>query len=71
MALNETYGLKKIGCRGPEYKSMEIKGNKAIIYFNNAENGFNRWSGFEGFEIAGADKKFYIRLRLLMMEKTL
>lgn len=59
MALNETYGLKKIGCRGPEYKSMEIKGNKAIIYFNNAENGFNRWSGFEGFEIAGADKKFY------------
>ncbi len=59
MALNDTYGHKNVGCRGPEYKNMEIKGNQAMIYFNNAENGFNRWNGFEGFEIAGADQKFY------------
>lgn len=59
MALANTYGYKSIGSRGPEYKSVTIDGNKALVSFGNADNGFNRFDGIEGFEIAGADKKFY------------
>ncbi|KAA6320221.1 hypothetical protein EZS27_029980 [termite gut metagenome] len=59
MALVNTYGVKGISDRGPAYKSMEIKENKAFLSFDNANNGFNRSNGIIGFEIAGADKVFY------------
>lgn len=58
MALSHTYDLKSIAYRGPEYKSMEIKEGKIYLSFNHAEDGFNRMSGAEGFEIAGSNKTF-------------
>ena len=58
LALNETYGYKSIECRGPEYKSMEIKDGKAVVSFSYAEEGFSRMQDVEGFEICGADKQF-------------
>ncbi|KAA6350769.1 hypothetical protein EZS27_001873 [termite gut metagenome] len=59
MALVNTYGIKGISDRGPAYKSMEVKENKAFLSFDNANNGFSRSNGIIGFEIAGADKVFY------------
>lgn len=58
MALSQTYDLMNIAFRGPEYKLMEIKDGKIHLTFNNADEGFNRMSGAEGFEVAGDDKFF-------------
>ncbi|OPZ32197.1 MAG: hypothetical protein BWZ00_00069 [Bacteroidetes bacterium ADurb.BinA174] len=58
MALSQTYGMKNIAFRGPEYKSMEIKDGKIHLSFSHADEGFNRMSGAEGFEIAGSGKVF-------------
>lgn len=58
LALNETYGLKSIAARGPEYKSMEINEGKIVLSFNHAMEGFNRDSGIKSFEIAGSDNIF-------------
>ena len=59
MALNDTYGYKSIMARGPEYKSMEVKDGKAILSFDNVDNGFAGTDGLEGFEIAGTDEVFH------------
>ena len=58
LALSQTYDLKSIASRGPEYKSMEIKDGKIHLSFNYADEGFNRMDEAEGFEIAGNDKVF-------------
>ncbi len=59
LALADTYGVKGIVGRGPEYKSMEIKDGKAILSFDYASDGYNRFDGMVGFEVAGADKVFH------------
>ncbi len=58
MALSQTYNMKSIASRGPEYKSMEIKEGRIYLSFDHADEGFNRMSGAEGFEIAGNDRVF-------------
>jgi sialate O-acetylesterase len=59
-ALSETYGKTGIGYKAPEYKSMEITGNKISITFENARYGLApQWKKLSGFEIAGADRTFY------------
>ena len=59
IALNETYGMEAFRCKSPSYKSMEVKDNKVELKFNDTYQGFTRQYGFEGFEIAGADKVFH------------
>lgn len=59
MALNKAYGYQAVGCEGPSYRSMEVKGNVAELSFDNASEGFTPWNGLEGFEIAGEDRIFY------------
>ena len=59
MALNKTYHVPGIEAYGPVYKSMEVKDGAAILSFDHAEEGFNRLSDMEGFEVAGSDKVFY------------
>ena len=60
MALARTYAVKGIKETSPSYKSMEVKDDGSVILsFNNAEDGFNRLDGMEGFEVAGSDKVFY------------
>lgn len=59
MAMNRTYGVTSISCYGPEYKSMEVKGNSVALTFDYVNNGYNRTEGIVGFEVAGADQKFY------------
>ena len=61
IALNQQY-KKNIPCSGPFYHSMQIAGNKAVLSFLNIDAGYfvkDKYEYIKGFEIAGADKKFY------------
>ncbi len=59
VALAKTYG-KNVVCSGPEFASMKIEGEKAIVQFKNAEGGLEANGGepVKGFQIAGEDKKW-------------
>lgn len=59
LALNRTYGIKSIACDAPEYDHHTIDGNKLEVFFKHAEDGLSPWNDATGFEIAGADGKFY------------
>lgn len=54
-----SYGLKGIPHRYPTYKSVDLKGNTAVLYFNDAWQGFTPNENLEGFEVAGEDRIFY------------
>ena len=62
LALHYDYGKKGV-FKGPQYKDIEIKGNKAIISFKpeTIGSGLNTKDGQvpQHFYIAGADKVFY------------
>lgn len=59
IALNETYGEKRIDIYGPDFKSFKVKANKVILKFNN-NDGLNLTDEIsKNFEIAGKDKMFY------------
>lgn len=59
MAANRTYGIHGIHASYPSYKSVELKGDKAVISFNNADAGLNPNMILPGFEVAGEDRVFY------------
>lgn len=62
IALNNVYN-KEMVYSGPMYKSQEIKGNQIVLTFDNIGSGLTTSdsNGFlKGFEIAGADKVFYL-----------
>lgn len=60
LALTKTYGTGRLPSTGPMMTKVDYSGNKAVVTFNNATAGlFPTSSLLEGFEIAGADKKFY------------
>ena len=58
-ALANDYGVKVV-YHSPQYKSMEVKGNKAILTFDHVGGGLDTFDVTTpiGFTIAGADKKF-------------
>jgi sialate O-acetylesterase len=58
-ALANEYGLD-IPFRSPQYKSMEVTGNKAVLTFDYVEKGWRPFdvNELQGFTIAGEDKKF-------------
>ncbi|WP_194768462.1 sialate O-acetylesterase [Tamlana sp. I1] len=61
IALNNFYEKEQI-CSGPIFKSIEVKGAKVIITFDNLGSGLKSTNadGFvNGFEIAGANKVFH------------
>ncbi|AUD05690.1 sialate O-acetylesterase [Spirosoma pollinicola] len=48
--------------RGPMLDKMTVEGNKAVLTFRNGGSGLlvkDKYGYLKGFEIAGADKKFY------------
>lgn len=60
LALTQTYGIRRLPSNGPMMTKVEYSGNKATVTFNHASAGlFPTFSNLEGFEISGADKKFY------------
>lgn len=59
-ALAKTYG-KSLVFSGPEYRSMQIDGNKIILTFDHAENGLivkGKYEYLQGFAIASEDQPF-------------
>lgn len=60
LALTKTYGIRRLPSNGPTMTKVDYADKKAIVTFDNASAGlFPTFSELEGFEIAGADKKFY------------
>jgi sialate O-acetylesterase len=64
-ALAKDYGFESISYKGPVYESMEVfDKNRVRIHFEKSDrdrgltNNGNKYD-VKGFEIAGADKKFY------------
>ncbi|MEN6618838.1 MAG: sialate O-acetylesterase [Rikenellaceae bacterium] len=68
VSLSNTYGFKGIRSRSPEIDKIELKENKAILFFKNAEDGFTPFENIEGFEVAGSDKIFYPALAYADMQ---
>ncbi|MET0634384.1 MAG: sialate O-acetylesterase [Chitinophagaceae bacterium] len=60
LALKQTYGKNKTAM-GPVYKSMTKNGQQLVLVFSNQGKGLvdKGNNGLKGFEIAGADRKFY------------
>jgi sialate O-acetylesterase len=61
IALNQTYS-KANAFSGPVYQSFEANGDQITVTFSHADNGLtvkDKYGYVKGFEIAGADQKFY------------
>jgi sialate O-acetylesterase len=59
LALAKTYGFKGFEAESPQFDSMRIDGDKAIIYFKNQFNGLTSYGKpLEEFEIAGDNQVF-------------
>ncbi|TCC90042.1 sialate O-acetylesterase [Pedobacter frigiditerrae] len=59
-ALAQTYDVKGFGFASPDYQSITIDKDKAVINFKNVPNGLTSFGkDLTLFEIAGEDKKFY------------
>jgi sialate O-acetylesterase len=61
LALKQVYG-RDIVYHSPVFKNISFDGNKALIDFDLIGSGLvvkDRYQYLRGFEIAGADKKFY------------
>lgn len=59
-ALNKAYNYENIPCDGPVMSDIEIKEDKLIVSFKNAEHGlYPMFVELEGFEVAGEDKKYF------------
>jgi len=60
LALANTYTMKGFGAVSPAYESLTVKDNTAVVRFRNAPMGMTTFGQeLTGFEIAGADQKFY------------
>ncbi|MCF0166260.1 MAG: sialate O-acetylesterase [Bacteroidales bacterium] len=59
VALNKTYGFSSLCCEGPEFDHAEFRGSEVSIFLKNIHAGICRNYDIKGFEIAGADRKFY------------
>lgn len=58
-ALNRDYGCTAFGCRGPEFRSLEVCDGRARLKFDYAPNGLSFFGKHpSGFEIAGSDRIF-------------
>lgn len=58
-ALTDTYGVKGLISKNPTFESLTVKGNEAIVKLSNTDGGIYPLYGIQGFEVAGADGKFY------------
>lgn len=58
-AATYSYGIKGIPHKYPTYKSVDYKGVKAEVWFNDMWQGFTPNENLEGFEVAGEDHIFH------------
>ena len=59
LALNQTYGMKTLGCLSPSFRDMRVTGNYIDIHLDNDFGAINRFEDIQGFEVAGEDRVFY------------
>lgn len=59
MALNKTYGIKGISTEYPEYDHCTVNDSTIEVFFKHAESGLSPLQDIRGFEVAGADGKYY------------
>jgi sialate O-acetylesterase len=60
LALAQTYGRKGFGALSPSYEAMTVKDKTIQLRFKNSPNGMTTFGQeLTGFEIAGADQKWY------------
>ena len=60
LSLAQTYGQKGFGYASPMLESMTVSGPVATLSFSNTLNGLTAFGKpLEGFEVAGADKRFH------------
>ncbi len=60
-ALHKNYG-KPLVYSGPVFEKMQIKGNKAILFFDHVGSGLqvnDKYGYLKGFTIAGKDQQFH------------
>ncbi len=70
-ALTKTYG-KSLPCESPAFAGMEKQGQSLLLRFNNLYGGWdvrNPYGYINGFEVAGADRKFYLARAWLRGDK--
>lgn len=60
LALAKTYDRKDVVCSGPVLKSMELRGNKAVLRFTETHGGLVSKDGkpLTWFAVAGSDGRF-------------
>lgn len=58
-ALHNTYGMKQVCWSGPRYKGLEIRRDTCVVGFTDLQMGICRNYDIQGFEVAGADRRFY------------
>lgn len=61
VALAQDYGHKEISWSGPMFKSMKVRGNKAIISFDHVDGGLVSANGrpLDWFTVSGDDGKYF------------
>lgn len=59
LALTGTYGKKGFIAKSPSMESYKVDGSKIVVKVRDTEGGMCPIYGMEGFEIAGADRKFH------------
>lgn len=57
-ALSKTYGMPEVASDYPQFVTMEVAGDTAFLTFSHTEQGFNRLTDIEGFEVCGPDRVF-------------
>lgn len=58
-ALSETYGVKGLMYKNPSMESISVKDDKVTVKLRDTYDGMYPLSSIQGFELAGADGKFY------------
>ncbi len=73
LALNNTYNKGNV-FTGPSFLSQKIEGNKIVISFANTGSGLiakDVYGYLKGFEIAGADRKFFYAKAMIEGDKVI
>ncbi len=69
LALEKSYGIKGIQAESPTLKEMKIESGVAKLYFDNAPVGLTSFNQpLSNFEIAGADRRFYLAIAVITKE---